>query len=302
MYPIYNYISKVKKCKEVPIAFPPEHQPCQPGMEYLMNPKPISINPYSKGSDKLRGKVAIITGGDSGIGRAISYAFAKEGANIVVVYLCEHEDAEETKKTVEELGSKCLLISCDLTNESNSNKVVNKVLEVFGKIDILVNNCAVQFIQKNILDITIEQLDLTFKTNVYSYFFMTKAVLPYLKEGSSIINTTSITAYEGNKELIDYSATKGAILTFTRSLSQSLIDKGIRVNGVAPGPIWTPLIPSSYSSEQVETFGTYTSEVPMKRAGQPFEVATCYVFLASDDSSYMSGQILHPNGGKITST
>lgn len=301
MYPKYDYLSKIKKCEEVPITFPKQHQNYMPGLEYLMNPRPISINPYIK-SQKLKDKVAIITGGDSGIGRAIAYEFAKEGANIAIVYLCEDVDAEETKMTVEKLGAKCIAIKEDLTNEYNSKIVVEKTLEAFGKIDILINNCGIQFIKRSILDISSEQLDLTFKTNVYSFFYMTKAVLPYLKSGSSIINTTSITAYEGNKDLIDYSSTKGAILTFTRSLSQSLVDQGIRVNAVAPGPIWTPLIPASYSAEEVETFGSYTSEVPMKRAGQPFEVATSFVFLASDDASYMTGQVLHPNGGKITST
>ena len=209
------------------------------------------------------------------------------------------ELVQKTKENIERLGRKCILIPGDLKKEEMSKVVVEKTIKYFGKIDILVNNHGVQFIQESILDITAEQLDETFKTNIYSFFYMTKAVLPHLKKGASIINTTSITAYQGEPLLIDYSATKGAILTFTRSLSQSLISKGIRVNGVAPGPIWTPLIPSSFSAKQVETFGSNTSKVPMKRAGQPFEVATSFVFLASDDSSYMSGQILHPNGGAI---
>ncbi|CEN86832.1 dehydrogenase [[Clostridium] sordellii] len=299
MYPVYKSIGIMEKCERVKILFPQQHQDSQPGLEYIMEPRPISDNPYYIGSCKLQGKVAIITGGDSGIGRAVAYAFAKEGADIAISYLCEHKDANETKENIERLGRKCILIPGDLKKETMSKVVVEKTIKYFGKIDILVNNHGVQFIQESILDITAEQLDETFKTNIYSFFYMTKAVLPHLKKGASIINTTSITAYQGEPLLIDYSATKGAILTFTRSLSQSLISKGIRVNGVAPGPIWTPLIPSSFSAKQVETFGSNTSKVPMKRAGQPFEVATSFVFLASDDSSYMSGQILHPNGGAI---
>ncbi|CEQ29737.1 dehydrogenase [[Clostridium] sordellii] len=299
MYPVYKSIGIMEKCERVKILFPQQHQDSQPGLEYIMEPRPISDNPYYIGSCKLQGKVAIITGGDSGIGRAVAYAFAKEGADIAISYLCEHKDANETKENIERLGRKCILIPGDLKKEEMSKVVVEKTIKYFGKIDILVNNHGVQFIQESILDITAEQLDETFKTNIYSFFYMTKAVLPHLKKGASIINTTSITAYQGEPLLIDYSATKGAILTFTRSLSQSLISKGIRVNGVAPGPIWTPLIPSSFSAKQVETFGSNTSKVPMKRAGQPFEVATSFVFLASDDSSYMSGQILHPNGGDI---
>ncbi len=302
MYPYYKYLGKEKYCKDVPIAFPPQHQNQHPGLEYEMHPRPISENPYYKGSGKLHGKTAIITGGDSGIGRAVAYAFAKEGADLAIVYLYEHEDARETKDRIEQLGRRCLLICSDLTREDAANGAVHQCLNEFGKVDILVNNHAVQFVQKRIEDITEEQLDLTFRTNIYSYFFMVKAVLPHLQRGSSIINTASVTAYNGHPKLLDYSATKGAVVTFTRSLSLSLIKKGIRVNGVAPGPIWTPLIPSSFSAEEVKTFGTLTPEVPMKRAGQPFEIAGSYVFLASDDSSYMSGQILHPNGGDMVSS
>ena len=299
LYPIYKSLGVKEECNEVKLLFPPLHQDFHPGFEYLMQPRPISHNPYYKGSCKLKDKVAIITGGDSGIGRAVAYLFAQEGADVVIQYLCEHEDANETKNNIECLGRKCLLIPGDLKDEEMSKVVVEKTIEQFGKIDILVNNHAVQYVQRSILDITAEQLDTTFRTNIYAYFFMTKAALPYLKKGSVIINTTSVTAYEGNKDLIDYSSTKGAITTFTRSLSQSLISQGIRVNGVAPGPIWTPLTVSSFSAEEVVTFGSGTSKVPMNRAGQPFEIATSYVFLASDDSSYMSGQILHPNGGTI---
>lgn len=299
MYPVYKSLETKEICKDVKISFPQQHQDNHPGFEYEMVPRPISENPYIKVSNKLKDKVAIITGGDSGIGRAIAYAYAKEGANIVISYLCEHKDAEETKCRVEQLGRRCILVSGDLKYEETAKKIVKCAIDNFGKIDILVNNAGVQYIQESILDITEEQLDTTFRTNIYSMFFMTKAVLSYMKKGSSIINTTSVTAYEGSENLLDYSSTKGAITSFTKSLSKNLVSKGIRVNAVAPGPIWTPLIPSSYSCKEVETFGTYTSQVPMDRAGQPFEVAPSYVFLASDDSSYMSGQVLHPNGGTI---
>lgn len=300
MYPIFKFIGKENICKDVNIAFPPQHQDSMPGLEYPMIPIPISENPCHVPSNKLKDKVVIITGGDSGIGRAVAYLFAKEGANISIAYYpTDEKDAQETKCMIEEIGKSCLLIPCDLTCPESSKAVVEKTINTFGKIDILINNCAVQYVQNDFLNISIDQLEKTFKTNIFSYFYMTQATLPYLKKGSVIINTTSVTAFEGNKQLIDYSSTKGAILTFTKSLSQSLISKGIRVNGVAPGPIWTPLIPASFSSEEVRTFGTYTSEVPMGRAGQPYEVANCYLFLASDDSSYMSGQILHPNGGNI---
>lgn len=299
MYPEYDYIGNEKVCKNVDIAFPPQHQNIQPGFEYVMNPQPISFNPYYVPSGKLKGKVAIITGGDSGIGRSIAYLFAMEGADIVISYLNEHRDANETKSNIDRIGRKCILIPGDLRDSSNCKLVVDEAINNFGKIDILVNNCAVQYIKKSITDITDKQLEDTFRTNVFSYFYMARAVVPYLKPGSSIINTTSITAYKGNKDLIDYSSTKGAIVSLTRSLSSSLVDKGIRVNGVAPGPVWTPLIPASYSKEDVKTFGTYTSKVPMNRAGQPFEIAYSYLFLASDDSRYMSGQVLHPNGGEI---
>ena len=299
MYPVYEPIRKDIKCEEVDVAFPPQQQDCQPGREYLMEPAPISINPHVQGSGRLADKVALVTGGDSGIGRAVSYAFAREGADVAIAYYNEHEDAEETRQTVERFGRKCLLLPGDLKCEETARAVVDRTIDCFGRLDCLVNNHAVQFLQKSILDITEEQLDLTFRTNIFSYFYMVKAALPHLKCGSSIINTASITTYKGSEELLDYSATKGAVVGFTRSLSLNLEKKGIRVNAVAPGPIWTPLIPSSYRAWQVETFGTDTSKVPMNRAGQPFEVASCYVFLASDDASYMSGLVLHPNGGEI---
>ncbi|MCC3668821.1 SDR family oxidoreductase [Terrisporobacter mayombei] len=299
MYPIYKNIGTKENCEVVKVNFPPQHQDCHPGLEYIMSPRPISENVNYKGSNKLEDKVAIITGGDSGIGRAVAYAFAKEGANIVIAYLNEDEDASETCEHVETLGRKCIAIKGDLQKEENCKLVIDKTLEEFGKIDILVNNHAVQYIQQSILDIDEEQLEKTFRTNIFSFFYLVKAALPHLKANSSIINTTSVTAFKGEELLIDYSATKGAILAFTRSLSQSLVEDKIRVNAVAPGPIWTPLITSSFNSEEVETFGSLRSKVPMDRAGQPYEVANAYVFLASDDSSYMTGQVLHVNGGNI---
>jgi NAD(P)-dependent dehydrogenase (short-subunit alcohol dehydrogenase family) len=277
-------------------AFPPQHQNHQPGIESEMNPRPVSVDPNYKSAGKLTGKTAIITGGDSGIGKSIAIYFAKEGADVAIIYLEEHQDAEETKGLIEAEGRKCLLFSGDIGNEDFCKETVKKTIDQFGKIDILVNNAAEQHPQKSLLDITSAQLERTFQTNIYSYFYMSKMVLPHLKQGASIINTSSITAYQVNEQLLDYSATKGAIVTFTRSLAKSLAPQGIRVNGVAPGPIWTPLIPSTFSENQVESFGTDT---PMGRAGQPYELAPCYVYLASDDSSYVSGQILHVNGGTI---
>ncbi|MCO4851400.1 SDR family oxidoreductase [Bacillus vallismortis] len=275
-------------------TLPPQHQNQQPGLEYLMDPRPVFDKP--KKARKLEGKTAIITGGDSGIGRAVSVLFAKEGANVVIVYLNEHQDAEETKQYVEKEGVKCLLIAGDIGYEAFCNDVVMQASQAFPSIDILVNNAAEQHVQPSIEKITSHQLVRTFQTNIFSMFYLTKAVLPHLKKGSSIINTASITAYKGNKKLIDYSATKGAIVTFTRSLSQSLVQQGIRVNAVAPGPIWTPLIPASFSAKEVEVFG---SDVPMERPGQPVEVAPSYLYLASDDSTYVTGQTIHVNGGTI---
>lgn len=300
MYPEYNFIGKENICKSVDIAFPSQHQNVQPGLEYLMDPKPIFDNPNYVASGKLKGKVAIITGGDSGIGKAVSVLFAKEGASVVIVYLNEDKDANDTYNYIKSFNGNVSLIRCDLKDSNNAKKVVDEVIRKYGKIDILVNNIAVQFIKDSILDISDEQLLLTYQTNVFSYFYMIRSVLPHLKEGDSIINTASITAYNGEKKLIDYSSTKGAIVSLTRSLSLSLAEKKIRVNAVAPGPIWTPLIPASYSGDEVKTFGTYTSKVPMNRAGEPFEVAPAYLYLASDDSRYVSGQVIHVNGGAIT--
>jgi NAD(P)-dependent dehydrogenase (short-subunit alcohol dehydrogenase family) len=266
-----------------------------PGIEEKMDPKPIAIKPQPK--KKLLGKVALITGGDSGIGRAVALLFAEEGSDIAISYLSEQKDADEVKRMVEEeFGQQCLLIPGDIRKERTCEKIVNATIKKYGKLDILVNNAATQTEQKSLTDISDDQLYETFETNIFSMFRITKFALPYLKKGSCIVNTASVTAYRGSPELLDYSATKGAIVTFTRSLSHSLVKKGIRVNGVAPGPIWTPLIVGSFKGKKVATFG---SDVPLGRAGEPAEVAPCYLFLASEDSSYMTGQVLHPNGGEI---
>jgi NAD(P)-dependent dehydrogenase (short-subunit alcohol dehydrogenase family) len=275
---------------------PPQHQRRQPGREHKMKPRPQAEDEKHRGSGKLQGKVAIITGGDSGIGRAVAIAFAKEGADVSIVYLEERTDANETKRLVGKHGSKCLLIEGDVGEEEFCRKAITQTVKEFGKLDILVNNAAEQHPQDSIGKITEKQLEQTFRTNIFSFFFMAKAALKHLKKGAAIINTTSVTAYKGSPHLLDYSSTKGAITSFTRSLSQALAGKCIRVNGVAPGPIWTPLIPSTFSAKDVETF---VSDVPLGRAGQPEEIAPSYVFLASDDSSYMTGQVLHLNGGTI---
>lgn len=299
MYPVYPYAGLERRCEDIPVTFPPQHQAVQPGLEYEMNPRPIFDYQGYRGSGKLEGKVAIITGGDSGIGRAVAVAFAKEGATVAIIYLCEEVDAAETQHYIEQLGGCCLSIKGDLRDPQFSCRAVDQVIKAFNRIDVLVNNAGVQFPQNSILDISEEQLENTFRTNIFAYFYMTKAVLPYMRPGSAIINTASITAYQGAPLLIDYSSTKGAIVSFTRSLSLSLVKQGIRVNAVAPGPIWTPLIVSSYSAEYIKTFGL---ETPMKRAGQPFELAPTYVYLSSNDSRFVSGQVLHVNGGVITGT
>jgi NAD(P)-dependent dehydrogenase (short-subunit alcohol dehydrogenase family) len=275
---------------------PQQHQRRQPGREHKMKPRPRAEDEKHRGSGKLQDKVAIITGGDSGIGRAVAIAFAKEGAHISVVYLEEQKDANETKCSVEEQGRECLLIKGDIGQEEFCRKAVAQTMETFGRLDVVVNNAAEQHPQDSIEKITEKQLERTFRTNIFSFFFMAKAAMKHLKKGAVIINTTSVTAYKGSAHLLDYASTKGAITSFTRSLSQALADKCIRVNGVAPGPVWTPLIPSTFPAKEVETFG---ADVPLGRAGQPEEIAPSYVFLASDDSSYMTGQILHPNGGTI---
>lgn len=275
---------------------PAQHQNQQPGRESEMTPQPQAEDFKYQGSGKLRDKVALITGGDSGIGRAAAIAYAKEGADVAIVYLNEHEDAEKTKQMIEKEGRSCLTMAGDVGDEKFCQQAVQQTVDKFGRLDILVNNAAEQHPKESIEEISADQLERTFRTNIFSMFYLTKAALPHLKEGSAIINTTSVTAYKGSEQLLDYSSTKGAIVAFTRSLSQSLIKKGIRVNGVAPGPIWTPLIPSTFPEDKVKEFG---KQVPMGRAGQPEEVAPSFVFLASDDSSYMAGQILHPNGGVV---
>ncbi|PFG12643.1 SDR family oxidoreductase [Bacillus sp. es.036] len=278
---------------------PAQHQNHQPGSEKEMNPLPLTEDQDYKGSGKLTSKVALITGGDSGIGEAVAIAYAKEGAHVAIVYLDEHEDAQNTKKQIEDEGAQCLLLPGDIGDERFATSVINQVIEHFGQLDILINNAAEQHPKQSIEEITAEQLEKTFRTNVFSMFYLTKAALPHLKKGSAIINTSSVTAYEGNEQLIDYSSTKGAITTFTRSLAKSLVGKGIRVNSVAPGPIWTPLIPSTFSAEKVKNFGTNT---PMGRPGQPEELAAAYVLLGSDDSSYMTGQTIHINGGQYVTS
>ncbi|MED4581934.1 SDR family oxidoreductase [Brevibacillus choshinensis] len=299
MYPRYPYYGFKTTCEEQPISFPAQHQDRQPGMEYLMVPRPIYDNPDYLGSGKLKDKVAIITGGDSGIGRAVAVAFAKEGADVAIAYLDEHIDAEETRQVVEGYGSRCLLMPGDLRDEAWCREVVQRTVASFGKIDVLVMNQGVQFPQTSIQSISRQQLEDTFRTNIYPHFFLTQEALPYLKPGSSIISTTSVTAYAGHSLLVDYSATKGAIVSFTRSLSLQLVSTGVRVNAVAPGPVWTPLQVSSYTAEYITTLG---ADTPMRRAGQPFELAPTYVYLASDDSGYVTGQVLHVNGGTMTET
>jgi NAD(P)-dependent dehydrogenase (short-subunit alcohol dehydrogenase family) len=275
--------------------FPPQHQP-HPGMEYKMKPLP-EFDAKQAGSNKLVNKMAVVTGGDSGIGRAVAVAFAKEGANVAILYLNEHTDAKATGKVItEKYNRNCLLIPCDIGKEKECFAAIRKVIRKFKRIDILVNNAAVHYPAESILKINSRQLMKTFAVNIFSMFWITQAALPHMKEGSSIINTTSVTAYRGSSHLIDYSATKGAIVSFTRSLSASLIDRKIRVNGVAPGPVWTPLVPASFPAKKVKTYGT---DSPMKRPGQPGEIAPAYVFLASQDAQYITGQFIHPNGGEI---
>jgi NAD(P)-dependent dehydrogenase (short-subunit alcohol dehydrogenase family) len=282
--------------KNFPKQVPPQKQDKQPGIEKLMNPRPVFEDPDYKASNRLQGKVAVITGGDSGIGRAVAAIYALEGADIAVIYLDEHEDAEETKKIIEGKGRKCLTIAGDIGEESFCFSSIKQIIDTFGKLDVLVNNAGEQHAQNSVEDITKEQLERTFKTNIFSMFYMVKASLPHMKEGSVIINTSSITAYKGHERLIDYSCTKGAITTFTRSLAISLSKRNIRVNAVAPGPIWTPLIPSSFTEEEVGKFGSNTS---LGRPGQPVELAPSYVFLASDASTFITGETIHVNGGEI---
>ncbi|XID74968.1 SDR family oxidoreductase [Alkanindiges sp. WGS2144] len=283
---------------QYPQAAPAQEQSHQPGDQDAMYPAPEIIKKTHKGSGKLEGKVALISGGDSGIGRSTAVLFAREGADIAIIYLEETDDAALTKQLVEQEGRRCLNIQQNVCNSEGVQQAVEQVIEQYGKINILVNNAGVQYPQKDLTDISDEQLEKTFQINIFGIFKLTRAVLPHLQEGDSIINTTSITSYQGSEQLIDYSATKGAITTFTRSLSGNLMQqkRGIRVNGVAPGPIWTPLIPSSFTAEQVAKFG---QDTPMGRMGQPSEVAPAYLFLASDDASYITGQVIHVNGGEM---
>ncbi|OHC17347.1 MAG: NAD(P)-dependent oxidoreductase, partial [Pseudomonadales bacterium GWC2_63_15] len=276
-------------------TLPPQEQP-EPGKEGLMNPRPEYRGEDYKAAGKLEGKVAIITGGDSGIGRSVAVLYAREGADVAILYLDQHQDAEETRTVVEQYGRRCLTFAGDVADREVCRKVIDETLAAFGKLDILVNNAAEQHPQEKLEDISEEQWEKTFRTNIFGMFQMTKAALPHLGKGASIINTTSVTAYKGSPQLLDYSATKGAITAFTRSLSMNLAERGIRVNGVAPGPIWTPLIPSTFDADEVAEFGSNT---PMKRPGQPDEVAPAYVYLASSDAAYVSGQVIHVNGGTV---
>ncbi|MFD0793972.1 SDR family oxidoreductase [Mucilaginibacter litoreus] len=279
--------------KGVEVAEKQEHQP---GVEAEMDPKPEYIKPTYKAAGKLEEKVALITGGDSGIGRSVAVHFAKEGADVAIVYLEESQDAEDIRQIVEEAGRKCLLIQGDVKDRAFAKQAVEKTVKEFGKLNIMVNNAAVQFPQQELQDITQEQLETTYKTNIFGYFHFATAALDHLQEGDTIINTTSVTAYRSSPNLIDYSSTKGAITAFTRSLGTNLAKKKIRVNAVAPGPIWTPLIVSTFEEDKIKSFGT---DVAMERAGQPSELGPAYVFLASDDSSYITGQVIHVNGGEV---
>lgn len=279
-----------------PSKLPPQHQDRQPGLENEMVPRPDSGADDYVGTGRLRGKVALVTGGDSGIGRAIAVAFAREGADVAFAYLDEHDDAKETVRLIEDAGQQALAIAGDIADVGHADKVVADTLQKLGRLDVLVNNAAEQHPQESLEEVTADQVEKTFRTNVFAMFHVTRAALPHLGRGATILNTTSVTAYRGSAHLLDYSATKGAIVAFTRSLALQVVKRGIRVNGVAPGPIWTPLIPSTFTAEEVAEFGKKT---PMERPGQPFEVAAGYVFLASDAASYITGQVLHINGGEV---
>ena len=293
----YNYYDDIGiKSIEYKILAPEQSQSEQPGMEYLMYPRPIFDNPSYKGSGKLKGKVAIITGGDSGLGRAAAIAFVKEGANVVIPYYNEHKDAEETKEYIEKLGGKCLLLSGDISDRNFCKKIVSETLDTFGKINILVNNAGVQYQQDFLGAISDEQFDRTMKVNVYGMFYLTKEVVPYLKSGDSIINLSSVTTFYGDPQLIDYVTTKGAIVGFTRSLARNLSLSNIRVNAIAPGFFWTPLQPACWVKEKIPSLG---ADAAMARGAMPYELAPTFVFLASDDSSYLTGQVIHNNGGQV---
>ncbi|MDR3565977.1 MAG: SDR family oxidoreductase [Negativicutes bacterium] len=296
-YPVYPHWDMAKSVKIEPVSFPPQHQDRQPGLEWKMKPRPIFDYPGYVGSGKLKGKVAIITGGDSGIGRAVAAAYAKEGADLAIVYLNEHRDARETQRYVEDLGACCLLLPGDLREPATSSQVVECAVATYGQLDIVVNCAAVQPYTDCIFDVSDEQLENTFRTNVFPLFYMTKAALPYLRCGSAIVSTTSRTAYEGEPKVIDYATSKGAIVSFTRTMALSLADQGIRVNAVAPGPAWTPLTVSTYPPKQAAVFGTAN---PLgRRPAQPFEIAPAFVYLASAESAFVTGQVMHVNGGLI---
>jgi NAD(P)-dependent dehydrogenase (short-subunit alcohol dehydrogenase family) len=286
----------VSKTGEKSQTLPPQTQDQQPGIESEMTPRPVADDARRQGCGRLEDRVTLITGGDSGIGRAVAILFAREGADVVISYLNEHGDAQETKRLVEAEGRRCITHAGDVGDEQFCQQLIQRTVQEFGKLDVLVNNAAEQHPQESVADISAEQLERTFRTNIFAMFYLTKAALPHLKQGSTIINTTSVTAYRGSPQLLDYSSTKGAIVSFTRSLSMNLAKQGIRVNAVAPGPIWTPLIPATFDEEKVSTFG---SDVPLARPGQPEEVAPAFVFLASDDGSYVSGQVIHVNGGEV---
>lgn len=278
-----------------PTSIPPQHQDRQPGRERPMEPAP-EFDIQQPAGDKFQDKVVLITGGDSGIGRAVAVAFAKEGAKVVINYLEEDEDAQDTTRMIEEMGGQYLSIAGDIGDESFCDHLVNETLQQFGQLDILINNAAEQHPKERIEDISAEQLERTFRTNFFSIFYLCKAALPHMKEGSSIVNNASVNAYTGHPILLDYSSTKGAIIAFTRSLALQAVDRGVRVNAIAPGPIWTPLIPASMPAERVAEFGKKT---PMGRPGQPSEVAPAFLFLASSGASYITGQTIHVNGGMI---
>ncbi|UTR08603.1 SDR family oxidoreductase [Alkalihalobacillus sp. LMS6] len=297
-YPLYPFYGKITRYEDVNVTAPEQRQLDHPGVESLMVPKPIIENENYKGSGKLKGKVAIISGGDSGIGAAAAIAFAKEGADCVISYLNEHEDAYRTKARIEKLGTRCVLVSGDVSKREKNEEIVQQAIHTFGKIDILVNNVGVQFPQHSIMDITDEQFDHTFKVNVYAHFYLTRATMPYLQPGSSIIMTSSVVTYVGEPQLVDYTATKGANVGWTRALAKQVGEKGIRVNAVAPGKIWTPLIPASFPADD----NALPVDNMYGRVGQPFELAPTYVYLASDDSRFVTGQVLHVDGGQSTNS